>query len=64
MSNDSLFANASTGLQWIDCNNGQPVAGATSQSFAATTPGTYAVIVTDGACSDTSECFELGVSRT
>jgi hypothetical protein len=43
--------------QWIDCGNGNaPVAGATALSFTATSSGSYAVIVSDGACSDTSAC--------
>ncbi len=53
----TLTANAS-GLQyqWINCSNNNPVQGATSQTFLATSNGSYAVIVTDGSCSDTSSC--------
>lgn len=56
----TISANAS-GLmyQWIDCGNGQPVANATSQNFTASANGDYAVIVTDGACSDTSACVTI-----
>ena len=51
--------NAAT-YQWIDCNNGnQPIAGATGQSFTATVNGSYAVIVTQNACSDTSACVVI-----
>lgn len=44
--------------QWVDCANGfAPVSGMTSSSF---TPhpgdGSYAVVVTNGPCSDTSAC--------
>jgi D-alanyl-D-alanine carboxypeptidase len=43
--------------QWLDCDNGsQPVAGATGQSFTPTTGGNFAVVMTRGACSDTSAC--------
>lgn len=43
--------------QWVDCNNNfAPIAGATSQTFTATANGSYAVIVTDQNCSDTSVC--------
>lgn len=46
--------------QWVDCNNNhQPVAGETQNSFNATKIGSYAVIVTDGGCTDTSKCFNV-----
>ncbi|MCX7745203.1 MAG: T9SS type A sorting domain-containing protein, partial [Flavobacteriales bacterium] len=38
----------------------QPVAGATSQTFTATVEGNYAVIVTVGNCTDTSNCVVAG----
>jgi hypothetical protein len=43
--------------QWVDCDdNFAVIANETNQSFTATVNGNYAVIVTDGACSDTSAC--------
>jgi hypothetical protein len=43
--------------QWIDCdNNNASIAGATEQSFTAIENGSYAVIVTNDNCSDTSAC--------
>ncbi|OIQ24933.1 MAG: hypothetical protein BM555_06920 [Crocinitomix sp. MedPE-SWsnd] len=42
--------------QWIDCSDDSPIVGATSQTFTATSNGSYACIVTDGGCSDTSAC--------
>ena len=52
--------NASATYQWIDCGNAnQPIAGATSQSFTATANGSYAVIVTQNNCSDTSACTPI-----
>jgi hypothetical protein len=46
--------------QWLDCNNNYaPVAGATSRVFSPTVPGNYAVIVTQGACTDTSGCHAV-----
>ncbi|XOV67311.1 MAG: reprolysin-like metallopeptidase [Fluviicola sp.] len=56
-----IEANATVGsYQWIDCDNGNtPIAGATSQQFTATSNGNYAVIITDGACSDTSACVPI-----
>ncbi len=51
---------ASATYQWIDCNNGNsPIAGQTNQAFTATSNGSYAVIVTVGACSDTSNCIVI-----
>lgn len=44
--------------QWVNCdNNYSLVAGANSQSFTPSTDGSYAVIVTDSFCSDTSSCY-------
>lgn len=45
--------------QWIDCNTNDPIPGATGLSYEMTANGSYAVIVTDGTCSDTSECIEI-----
>lgn len=43
--------------QWINCGQGNtPIAGQTNASFTATQPGSYAVVVTLGACSVTSAC--------
>ena len=56
---------AATGVtyQWIDCNTNQPVVGATNQSFTTIEPmGTYAVIVTENGCSDTSTCISVDQS--
>ncbi len=47
--------------QWINCATGLPIANAIQQSFTATTTGSYAVIVTDTDCSDTSDCISLTV---
>jgi hypothetical protein len=48
--------------QWIDCSTGLPVSGATSASFTApANTGSYAVIVTANGCSDTSDCYDLGI---
>lgn len=46
--------------QWIDCTNGNaPITGETNQAFTATANGDYAVIITDGSCSDTSACVTI-----
>lgn len=41
--------------QWINCNGGA-IPGATNASFTPGANGDYAVIITDGNCSDTSTC--------
>jgi Concanavalin A-like lectin/glucanases superfamily/Secretion system C-terminal sorting domain len=46
--------------QWVDCNNSfASIAGATSQNFTATFNGSYAVVITLGGCSDTSNCVNV-----
>ena len=52
---------AATGLtyQWIDCSDMSPVSGATNQDFTPDADGNYAVIVSDGSCSDTSACTSV-----
>ena len=56
---DNSASAVATGVtyQWINCAGNVPIAGETNQTFIATVNGSYAVIVSDGACSDTSECF-------
>ncbi|AEV31050.1 hypothetical protein Oweho_0026 [Owenweeksia hongkongensis DSM 17368] len=44
--------------RWLDCGNSfAPISGETSQSFTATSNGSYAVEVTSGSCVDTSACI-------
>ena len=46
--------------QWVDCSdNYQTISGETSQSFEATVNGSYAVIVTQNGCSDTTACITI-----
>jgi len=46
--------------QWIDCANGNiAIAGATNQSYSAIANGSYAVIVTQNGCTDTSSCYDI-----
>jgi hypothetical protein len=60
-SDPTLTANATGATyQWIDCGNGNSaIAGETNQSYNATNAGSYAVIVTENGCSDTSACYSL-----
>lgn len=48
-------ANADS-YQWINCQDNGAISGATSQSYTATANGDYAVIITEGNCTDTSDC--------
>jgi PKD repeat protein len=45
--------------QWINCATNQPVAGATLSTFTPTANGSYAVVVTQNGCSDTSACSTI-----
>ncbi|MFH2143441.1 MAG: T9SS type A sorting domain-containing protein [Bacteroidota bacterium] len=57
----SLIANTiGASYQWIDCNNGNvPISGEINQTFTATEDGVYAVIINDGTCVDTSDCYTI-----
>jgi Fe-S-cluster-containing hydrogenase component 2 len=46
-------------FQWIKCDFGSYISGATSPTFTPATSGNYAVIVTQGNCSETSECTTI-----
>jgi NAD-dependent dihydropyrimidine dehydrogenase PreA subunit len=43
-------------FQWIDCSSGAILEGETAPSFQPTMNGEYAVFITDGICTVTSEC--------
>ncbi|MEM7372119.1 MAG: SBBP repeat-containing protein [Bacteroidota bacterium] len=49
-----------THYQWVDCNLGYiAIEGATERNFVAKENGSYACVLTTGACSDTSDCFVI-----
>ena len=48
--------------QWINCNSNLQIFGATSQSLTTVVNGSYAVIYTEGGCSDTSECVTISAA--
>jgi|GEM_PF-4939541 len=51
--------------QWLDCDAAfSPVSGETSQSFTPVTSGTYAALITQGSCADTSACVAITVLGT
>ncbi|MBK9191462.1 MAG: FG-GAP repeat protein [Crocinitomicaceae bacterium] len=53
--------NSSATYQWIICNTGLPIAGATNQVYIAPVTGLYAVIVTENGCTDTSACVLVDI---
>lgn len=62
----SLTASAMGAVyQWLYCDSAyMPIPGENNQIFVATTNGNYAVIVTQGSCTDTSSCigvFSVGM---
>jgi hypothetical protein len=61
LNGNTLSAQASgiSGYQWINCGTQSLVPGATAQSFTPVVSGSYAVVLTDGACMDTSACTNL-----
>lgn len=61
-SGNTLTSQSTTGnYQWIDCVTNLPINGATNQSFTPSQTGNYAVIISDGSCSDTSVCSSIMV---
>jgi len=66
---DTLTAvESNASYQWIDCNSNLDIPGETSQTFIATASGNYAVIVSNGSCTDTSNCVQVtpptGIKRS
>jgi hypothetical protein len=45
--------------QWINCLTGNAINGANAQTFSPTENGSYACILFDGLCSDTTECIAI-----
>jgi hypothetical protein len=61
----SVLTANSSGLsyQWVDCDNGNaPINGAEAQSYTATANGNYAVMITEGNCTVTSDCIQVIIS--
>jgi len=58
----TLSCETSGTYQWINCDGNTIIDGETASSFTPGSSGNYAVILTQGACSDTSECFSVTVS--
>ncbi len=53
----TLYFNGNpTSIQWINCNTGQAIPGATQTTFVPQITGNYGAIITIGECVDTSNC--------
>jgi hypothetical protein len=64
-SGNTLTANLTGATyEWIDCSDNSKISGETGQSFTATANGSYAVIVTENTCSETSECVAVVINGT
>ena len=65
INNNTIMSNA-TGVtyQWVDCknNNFQQIIGATNQTYIPLISSSYAVIISNGTCTDTSICLPFVVS--
>jgi hypothetical protein len=47
-------------FQWLDCNNNfNPIIGETNQNFIPITNGSYAVLIDNSTCQDTSDCYDF-----
>ena len=61
---DYLMANqGGASYQWIDCATNLDVPFQSNQSFTATTSGSYAVIISQNNCIDTSSCYSVFISE-
>ncbi len=45
--------------QWINCSTNLPIIGANQPTFIPTLNGDYAVVVSEGSCIDTSNCYTI-----
>lgn len=51
----------SASYQWLDCNSGSPIPGATERSFTPEESGSYALLLSQGPCRDTTDCVTVMV---
>ncbi|MFM2386613.1 MAG: hypothetical protein RL660_1370 [Bacteroidota bacterium] len=60
LTNNTFTASPSTAsYQWLNCETNSIVPGMSSQTFSPSSGGTYAAIVSQGACIDTSNCLSF-----
>jgi len=55
----SLESNPNVEYQWLNCVDMSPIPNATNQSFNPQNNGSYAVVLDNGSCIDTTECIDL-----
>lgn len=61
--NELIAVENNADYQWVDCDdNYSHIAGAINQSFTPDQSGNYAVIISDGYCTDTSDCISVTIS--
>lgn len=59
-----LYSGLANNYQWVDCNNNYSVIASGTNSFAPSQSGSYAVIVTQNGCIDTSDCQAVTIITT
>lgn len=52
-------AHGPVSYQWFDCMQNQFIPGETDEVFIPSANGLYAVVVSNGSCSDTSDCYAI-----
>ena len=59
----TLTSNASSATyQWVTCPTMQVITGEINQSYSPSQKGSYAVIVTQNSCIDTSNCYQVTIT--
>jgi len=60
----AALSTTATAYQWLNCSNGfSAIAGANQAQYTPASNGSYAVVVTEAGCTDTSNCLSVtGVS--
>jgi len=60
----TLSANSITGsFQWLNCESLKLISGGTNQSYTPSENGSFAVIVTENGCQDTSKCESIFIEN-
>lgn len=54
----TAVSSTATSYQWLNCGTGfSHIAGATNQSYTVTSNGSYALLISENGCTDTSSCY-------
>lgn len=62
LAGNTITANESgADYAWLNCTTNQIIPNETAQSFTPTASGSYAAIITNGICSDTSACVTIDI---